>query len=414
MIERVVVITDDAVESGGAAGIALRSVRMLSQRGIAVTVLNGSEPPGNGLPGVEIASLGAQSLLQGGRGQAALRGLFSPPAMRFVADWIAAHDTPGTVYHLHNWHKVLSPSVFVALRQVAARLCMTAHDYFLVCPNGGQFHYPQDAVCERAPLSAGCVATNCDRRHYAHKLWRVGRHLVRGAAFDLANTQASVVAVHEGMLPYLYRGGVAPTSTVVLRNPVVPWVSRRVLAERNHEVLFVGRLEKDKGVDVLAAAARDAGMTLRIVGDGPLAEELKQDYPEVAMMGWRPASEIAGLAASARVVVVPTRWRETFGLVTLEAVMSGLPVLVSRNALIAEEVSELGCAEICDPGDRAAMARQLRRLAGDDDAVKRMSECGFERGRTLAPTPDAWCDALVALYQDKLKAPPVQGSYAAA
>lgn len=404
MIERVVVISDDAVESGGAAGIALRSVRMLHARGIPVTVLNGSRPADGVAAGVETLSLGSRNLLEGGRGAAALRGLYSGEARRFVAGWIARNDTPGTVYHLHNWHKVLSPSVFLALRAVAPRLLMTAHDYFLVCPNGGQFDYPGGSVCERTPLSAGCVATNCDRRHYAHKLWRVARQIVRLGAIDLARTQATVVAVHEGMRPYLARGGVAPARTVVLRNPVMPWRRERVQAERNREVMFVGRLEKDKGVDAVAAAAREAGLPLRIIGDGPLRAELGERYPEVRVMGWRSPAEIAELVADARMLVVATRWRETFGLVTLEAAMSGVPVLVSRHALISDEVAALGCAEMCDPADIGDLAARLRRLGRDDAAVRAMSEAGFERARRLAPTPDAWCDALLALYQQTLAA----------
>lgn len=414
MIERVVVISDDAVESGGAAGIALRSVRMLSARGVPVTVLNGSQPAGEIASGVETISLGSRNLLEGGRGTAALRGLYSGEARRFIADWIARNDTPGTVYHLHNWHKVLSPSVFLALRPVAPRLLMTAHDYFLVCPNGGQFDYPGGVVCERTPLSAGCVATNCDRRHYAHKLWRVARQFVRCAAIDLARTQATVVAVHEGMRPYLARGGVAPARTVVLRNPVTPWCRERVLAERNREVMFVGRLERDKGVDVVAAAAREAGLPLCVVGDGPLRAELAERYPEIRLMGWRSSAEVAELVAAARMLVVATRWRETFGLVTLEAVMSGVPVLISQHALISEEVAALGCAEICDPADVADLAARMRRLRQDDRTIRAMSEVGFERAQQLAPTPEAWCDALVALYQQTLaaagthRAPPME------
>ncbi|GJD53509.1 D-inositol-3-phosphate glycosyltransferase [Methylobacterium crusticola] len=400
MIERVVVLSDDAVESGGAAGIALRSVRLLAARGIPVTVLNGSQEAEAlaRVPGVTQHALGAQSLTGGARAAAAVRGVYSPDAARFVDRWIRENDTPGTVYHLHNWHKVLSPSVFRPLGRVADRLAMTAHDYFLVCPNGGQFDFQAGSACERVPMSGACLATQCDRRHYGHKLWRAARQAVRQRVIDLARTRATVVAVHDGMLPYLARGGIAPDRTVVVRNPVTPWRATRVRAEENRECLFVGRLEKDKGVDVVAAAAREAGVPLRIVGDGPLKDALLREHPEAQVMGWRSPEEIAGLVGRARLLIVPTRWRETFGLVTLEAVMSGLPVLVSRHALIAREVAELGCAETCDPYDRAGISAALARLAADDGAVRGMSLAGAQRARALAPTPEAWCDELLALY----------------
>ncbi|MGY2046794.1 glycosyltransferase family 4 protein [Methylobacterium sp. JK268] len=412
MIERVVVISDDAVESGGAAGIALLSVRLLAERGIPVTVLNGSAPPAGPVPpGAEVISLGGEGLLQAPRGRAALTGLFSPAALRFVGDWIRRHDTPGTVYHLHNWHKVLSPAAFWPLRAVADRLLVTAHDYFLVCPNGGQMDYPRQVPCARVPLSASCLAVQCDRRNRMHKMWRVARHAVRAGLFDLARTRATVVAVHEGMLPYLARGGVGAGSLAVLRNPVLPWCRARVPAEANAEVLFVGRLEADKGVDVVAWAARRAGVPLRIIGDGPLRGALERDHPEVRLMGWRRREEIAALARSARLVVAPTRWRETFGLVALEALTSGIPVLISRHALIAPEVEALGCAETCDPTDPEGLAGQLARLARDDAAVRAMSLAGIARARDLAPTPEAWADGLLALYGAKVRtAPAPQGA----
>lgn len=404
VIDRVVIVSDDAVESGGAAAIALASARLLRARGIPVTILNGSSDAddiGRKLD-VEIVSLGSSQLLDGNLAASAVRGLFNVAALRFAREWIAANDTPRTVYHVHNWHKVLTPSIFSALNGVASRLFLSAHDYFLVCPNGGQFRYPEEVVCELKPMSAACIRNNCDRRHYAHKLWRVARQAVRERVMDLGRTQATVLAVHEGMVGYLTRGGVAASSIKVLRNPVVPWRDARVTAERNRDVFFVGRLEKDKGVDMVAAAARKAGATLRIIGDGPLREKLKQDHGEAELLGWRSRAEIAELIGSARLLVVPTRWRETFGLVTLEALMSGVPVLVSRLALICDELVRLGCAQSCDPYDEATLASAIATLGEDDDRIREMSEAGFDRTRNLAPTPDAWCDALVRLYEEKL------------
>lgn len=404
MIERVVIVSDDAVESGGAAGIALSSARLLSARGIPVTILNGSghdDETGRRL-GATVISHGGSHLLEGSRAAAAARGLYDRRAGRFVRDWIASNDTPRTVYHLHNWHKVLSPSVFAALAPVGERLVISAHDYFLVCPNGAQFHYPNGSTCELRPMGLPCLASSCDRRHYGHKLWRVARQAIRQNVMDLAVSSATVVAVHEGMITYLTRGGVNPCSIEVFRNPVTPWRPVRVVAERNRHVFFVGRLEHDKGADVAAATARKAGARLRIIGDGPLRDDLARAHPEAEFLGWRSRADLADLIASARLLVAPTRWGETFGLVILEALMSGVPVLVSQFALIAGEVAELGCAEPCNPYDVNHVARSMARLLEDDERVREMSERGFTLARRLAPTPDEWCDGLVDLYERKL------------
>jgi glycosyltransferase involved in cell wall biosynthesis len=384
--------------------MALTSLRLLAQRGIQVTFVSGdgSVEPGLSALGIDVVPLNGIPIMAGARGSAALRGLFDNRTRGALRDWIAVHDTPRTVYHLHNWHKVLSPSIFEALRPVASRLLMTAHDYFLVCPNGGYFLYPQGRECAHVPGGIRCLAASCDRRHYGHKLWRFARNQVRRSLFDLTATPATVIAVHEGMVPYLRRGDVAEDVISVLRNPVTPWRTTRVPAERNKDVFFVGRLEKDKGIDLLARAARRAGARLRVIGDGPLGQTLAEEYPEVDLLGWRSAKQIAALAAEARMVVVPTRWRETFGLVALEALMSGIPVIASRFCLISDEIVRHRFGLACNPLDEVALAGAIEDLARDNDLVREMSCRAFTQARRLAPTPSEWCDALINGYERKL------------
>src|SRR6516164_9687873 len=112
--DRVVVINDDAVERGGAAAIALAAARAIAERGIPVTLLSGggSIAPDLAVRDIATVSLGGRQLLEGGLWSGATRGLYDPTTGTALTDWIEAHDTPRTVYHLHNWHKALSPSVF--------------------------------------------------------------------------------------------------------------------------------------------------------------------------------------------------------------------------------------------------------------------------------------------------------------
>jgi glycosyltransferase involved in cell wall biosynthesis len=403
--DRVVVINDDCVSSGGAANIALTSARMLRRRGVPVTFLCGGADTNSELAalGVDMIALGGAHLMSGRRGPAALRGLFDRTTLAAAAQWCEAHDSPGTVYHLHNWHKVLSPSIFAALRPVAGRLVLSAHDYFLACPNGGFVHYPQARICALSPGSVSCTLSSCDRRHYAHKLWRLARHRLRRAVFDLGSTRATLIAVHDGMSPYLERGGIAPGAIRVLRNPVTAWRTERIPAERNRDVFFIGRLEQDKGVDLLAKAAKRAGAHLQIIGDGPLIDDLARDHPECDLLGWRSRAEIAELIGGARMVVAPTRWRETFGLVALEALMSGVPVIASRFALLSEEIVDRGLGVACDPYDEAALAAAIGQLLGDDALVEEMSSRAFATARALAPTPRQWFFELLAIYEAVLE-----------
>lgn len=403
-IDRVVVISDDCVRSGGAAGIMLSSLEQLRARGVPTTLITGDrgENPELKEMGVEVVALAGQHILDGSRISAAARGLYDHRTAAAIADWIAKNDTPNTVYHLHNWHKVLSPSVFAPLRKVASRLVMSAHDYFLTCPNGGQYNFRTAAPCDLAPMGAACLASSCDKRNYAHKLWRVARTAVRHATFDMRNTPATVLVVHDGMIPLVENGGVNRSSIHVLRNPVTPWTASRVAAEKNRQFLFVGRLEVDKGVVLLARAARRAGAKIRVIGEGPLSESLKAQFPELALAGWKSRQEIAELCRDARAVIMPSRWRETFGLVALEAATSGIPVVASRAALITEDLARLQIAVPFDADNEQALAAALQQLLADDALVEAMSKRAYRDAAQLAPSPEAWGDSLLALYREKV------------
>jgi glycosyltransferase involved in cell wall biosynthesis len=402
---RVVVINDVSVARGGATTIALASAQLLAERSVPVTFLTGDDATGAAaLPGVAFVGLGGRHI-RDSQLSGFVTGLYNREAEQLIRRWIAANDTPDTIYHLHGWSKILSPAVLRALDPVAPRLVVNAHDFFLVCPNGGYFDFRHSQPCALTPMSGACLATRCDRRNNAHKLWRFARQGLLRALCDLGGESrvGAVLAVHDGMIEHLHRGGIARELLQSLRNPVLPWRDTRIEAERNSRFVFVGRLEADKGIELLARAARRANVPLRIIGHGPLAGQLASDFPEAEQVGWKTSAEIAELVADARALVMPSRYREPFGLVALEALTSGLPVLVSDYAMIADEVVDGGFGLSCDPHDEAGFAFVLQRLAGDDALVAAMSRKAHAEARRLAPTPSGWTDALLTIYGNLLQ-----------
>ena len=82
--------------------------------------------------------------------------------------------------------------------------------------------------------------------------------------------------------------------------------------------------------------------------------------------------------------------------------MVGIPVIASHFALISGEIVEKGLGVACDPHDEAALAGLIHELAGDDRRIEEMSRRAFAEAKQLAPTPEQWCDDLVALYQQRV------------
>lgn len=402
MLRRVVVISDLSVERDGPTAMALATVRMLRRNGIEVTYVCGDDGANAALRdlGVSVVSLGGLELAAASRINAAFAGLFNFKAANILRKLIDDTDGEGVVYHLHNWSKILSPSVFGVLNRVSERLFISTHDFFLACPNGGYFNFQTKSACELDPLSFGCIATNCDRRSYGEKIWRIVRALMRRSLISLSGKRPTILAVHEGMVDYLVRGGLNREAIRVLRNPVSPWSDTRIAAENNSKFLFVGRLEHDKGADLLAAAARAARIQLQIVGDGPLRSDLERLYPEVEFMGWQSREQVAVIARSARTVVVPTASRETFGLVAFEALTSGIPVIISKFGIASGEITRNGLGFACDPYDHDELTRLLRQMAGDTEKLRQMSVACWEQRNTITLTSGQWEERLLNLYED--------------
>jgi glycogen(starch) synthase len=158
------------------------------------------------------------------------------------------------------------------------------------------------------------------------------------------------------------------------------------------EVLYVGRLAREKGVLELVEAAR--GLRLVVVGDGPLRRRVP------AARGVVPRPELERLYGRAAVVACPSR-REGFGVACLEAMAYGRPVVASAVGGLLDLVVDGETGLLVPPRDPAALRGALERLLGDRDLRRRLGAAGRERARTefswervTALTVAAYADAL--------------------
>lgn len=147
------------------------------------------------------------------------------------------------------------------------------------------------------------------------------------------------------------------------------------------DLVFLGRLVSDKGVDLLIdalAILRERGLrpTLSVIGAGPEEAALHEQVDRlgladsVAFLGKRSGPALARTLAAHRVLVVPSRWQEPFGVVALEGLACGLRVVASDVGGLPEAVS--GCGQLFTPGSAQSLADQLeaelKRPVPTDDA----------------------------------------------
>jgi type III pantothenate kinase len=173
--------------------------------------------------------------------------------------------------------------------------------------------------------------------------------------------------------------------------------------EGRRRVVFAGRLVRPKGVDVLIRAARDVDAEFVICGSGKRLDALRKlasrlgVQARVDFRGWLGPRQLAHELAEASVVAIPSLWPEPFGLVGIEALAAGRPVVASATGGI-EDWLDHGRTGLCVPaGDERALASALNELLDDPERQRAMGAAGmvsvserFTEQRHVAALLDAY------------------------
>jgi glycosyltransferase involved in cell wall biosynthesis len=136
------------------------------------------------------------------------------------------------------------------------------------------------------------------------------------------------------------------------------------------EILFAGRMVKEKGIEELAAATD--GLNLVVAGDGPLRHLLPQSR------GLVPHTELERLYDRAALIVMPSH-SEGQGVVAIEAMAHARPVVATEVGGLAELVVDGETGILVPPRDAARLREAILRLLGDPDLRRRMGDAGRKR-----------------------------------
>jgi phosphatidyl-myo-inositol alpha-mannosyltransferase len=164
-------------------------------------------------------------------------------------------------------------------------------------------------------------------------------------------------------------------------------------------IFFCGRHEPRKGLEVLleSLASLPRQVRLWVAGDGPDTERLRSRFagdPRVEWLGRVPDEEKIARLRGAAVFCAPSLGGESFGVVLLEAMAAGTPVVAS-DLPGYRAVSGSTSARLVRPGDRDALSAALADVLADDDAADELRRRGEERARLFS------MDRLAALYVER-------------
>ena len=256
------------------------------------------------------------------------------------------------------------------------------HDQFpLACPGFGKFLKPTGQTCSRrlgpfcaiAPWWQGCGS----RRPWVH-LPRYAASL-RYRGMDSRFRRYLVASQY--MKSELTANGVLADQISVVGLPgPAPWGT----PGGGDGVLYVGRLTADKGAGVLLEAVAQLKRRPRValVGEGPLRSGLTQRASELGLeadfYGWLEGEALRHAYENAAVVAVPSLWPEPFGLVGLEAMAAGRPVVAFDRGGIGEWLKDQENGRLVAEAGAAPLAEALEAILTNQQVRERQGARGLE------------------------------------
>ena len=341
-------VTPRWTRDGGVATHAMASASALARDGIAVAVLAArvEEEPSDGAITVHHSPR-----------------LFDPQASAETR-LAGALDSAPEVVHLHQFE---DPDLLAVMRR-SAPVLISVHGY-TACSSGVHYFKPGQE-CARAH-GPGCIP-NLTLRGCAHtrnpaSLPAAYRGASRGLAAirgaDLAISYSSAVDRH------LAANAVERRAVIPLFTTMVAKVGSGHAGRRR--VVFAGRVIDAKGASVLIRAASKIDAEVVICGDGWRTEAMRRlarrlgVAERVHFRGWLGPEALAEELAEASIVALPSLWPEPFGLVGIEALAAGRPVIASLTGGVGDWLADGVNGLAVQPGDVAGLAQALDELLGD-------------------------------------------------
>lgn len=401
----VFVLNDYSAPNGGSSVVALLSARELAQRGSRVTLFTAKGPKAEPEFGMRTVCLEQEEISKDpNRLRAVAKGLHNVSAARALRRELAGQDRARTVVHVHTYTKALSSSVIAAALDLGFPVVLSLHDYFITCPTGSFFQHQQSRICDLRPLSWNCLVSKCDRRHFAHKQWRVARTFLQNQVLKLDRRIKHFVGVSDFSVRLIKPLLPAAARVFTIRNPVSCRDFGPAPVGENEDFLFIGRFSPEKGPQLFAKAAEKLGIPAVFIGDGDLGQKLRRLCPGARFTGWLADTEVRDWLRRARCLVFPPLWYETLGMVVVEAASAGVPAIIASRCAATDFVRHGQTGLVFEHGSVDSLCDRLAELRKDGGKARRLGEASYRWYWDDPWTVERHVDELLHLYDRILAA----------
>lgn len=349
--------------------------------------------------GIEVSHLRKSSDAIRGRAsalQAAAGPVYSPAGVRQFRELL--RQAPPDVVHVHNVYPLISPWVVRIAQEAGIPVVQTIHNFRHDCVAGSYFRDGATCFdCAGRRWASPAIQHGCYRGSHLQSIPMVVGRSVHRSTWLGVNRFLALTSYHADYL----KGLGARPDQITLRPTAV--ADPGVTSPPGTDLLFVGRLDVEKGVEVLLEAwqrtSRSSGRKLHIAGTGPLEPLVRTralDDPSLVFHGAVSAPAVQELMRSSGALVIPSIWPEGLPRVLVEAFSHGRAVCVSDHGGLAATVDpSLGW--LVAPGSTAELAATLDEMTGAELARRgTAARESYERRYT----PEIALETLLRVYDE--------------
>lgn len=274
-----------------------------------------------------------------------IRGLMRPFGTKEVEKKFTRllEDFKPDVVHVGNIHSQISPIVVKIAHERDIKVVWTIHDYKLLCPRY-DFLKKGQTICEECLTNSHSVVDyNCVKNSKIASYLGY-KEALKWNVKNISEWTDDFICASDFVREMMVKGGFpkAKVHTIVhsVDTDACAMTSYSLKEDRSY-YCFIGRLSHEKGVKTLIEAANQLPYNLIVIGDGPIIKDLKLIANDnIDLVGFKNWEEIKKTVSNARFCVTPSEWYEVLGLVNLESLCLGTPVLGARIGGIPELIEE--------------------------------------------------------------------------
>ncbi len=282
------------------------------------------------------------------------------------------------IVHLNNFAHQISPSILNVIKDHHIPVVMSMHDYKMVCPSYSML--AASLPCERCRDGRyyQCALNRCTKNSVAKSLINVFEMYLHHRVLHIYDKIDLYISPSRFLKNKVEEMGMKD-EVAYLPNCVDVSGFKPGFEWREKSIVYLGRLSHEKGLETLIDAIKHIDIKLKIIGDGPLKEQLERKIrigaiQNVDFLGYRTGQDLHNEIRNSMFLVIPTICYENNPLTVIEAFALGKPVLGARIGGIPELVRDWETGLCFQSGNVTDLKEKLTLLLEHKSLLEKMGK----------------------------------------